>query len=559
MDSLSEKTPTILDAEPLTLGDGREAARLVTDGDSLWIEPLDAEQPVQPASGSRSSGPRRDRGRRQAVAARRMRLVEGSRELARTRVGRLCSALDWRRWIASAISVSSSAPPRGRLFVASLQAAAGAAGRRVVPKARALAGATWHVAPAAGRAAPATGCALLFLLSHLLVASGRRLEAWIWQIMFATTGLRSGLGRFSGAAAWQLAALARIGLSLIRRGVQQLLLAVAGIALLVERIRQPKGPDGALALASVPGYRGGGWAREQLRDPPVAAVPLLASIGVAALAWLILNTMLPTLFQPFQVVEVPTLTNRTLGEATDLARAFGLEVNVASSQPTDDVPKDLVIGQVPDPGGQLRRGGAVKLTVSAGLRPPDLVGQPLDQARVLLVRSGWFAAPDVESRPTSQLPPGDVVEQHPGPQEAAPQKGPVKLVVAIPNLSQGKAVLTSAGGRAPAAVDGDEESVAWVPGGPPTWIEVNFGGPVTIAEIRLLLAQEVPGPSVIELWGWDVNGRFVPLYLFNQETSDHALLTARLPQPVANIVRLRAATTSSPSPIGWREIAVLDR
>src|SRR5438874_1109121 len=54
MDSLSEKTPTILDAEPLTLGGGRVAARLVTDGDSLWIEPLDAEQPEQPASGSRS-------------------------------------------------------------------------------------------------------------------------------------------------------------------------------------------------------------------------------------------------------------------------------------------------------------------------------------------------------------------------------------------------------------------------------------------------------------------------------------------------------------------------
>jgi hypothetical protein len=98
--------------------------------------------------------------------------------------------------------------------------------------------------------------------------------------------------------------------------------------------------------------------------------------------------------------------------------------------------------------------------------------------------------------------------------------------------------------------------VAWIPG-MPNWIEINLGGPATVSQVDLLLAQEKTGRSSIELWGWDADGKFFPLHLFNEETADNAVLSAKLPNPSSNLVRLRVATTGAPSPIGWREITVI--
>jgi hypothetical protein len=291
----------------------------------------------------------------------------------------------------------------------------------------------------------------------------------------------------------------------------------------------------------------------------MTALPVLASAGVMFFVFQAFTSVAPRFSERFQFVQAPTLTDRTLGEAEDAARTQGLQITVASSQPTDDAPKDVVVAQTPRPGSRMRRGDVVKLTLSAGLRPPSVTGKSLDEARAALIRAGWIVAPEVETRPGNGSAPGVVMEQRPRADEVAPQKGSVSLVIAERNLAFGRGVQKSTGGSAPEATDGQEGSVAWLPGNLPQWIEVNFGAPATITEVSLLAAIEKPGSATVELWAWDANGRFFPVQLFNQEVSDNAALTARLAQPASNVVRLRVVTTAATAPLGWREIGVSDR
>ena len=90
-------------------------------------------------------------------------------------------------------------------------------------------------------------------------------------------------------------------------------------------------------------------------------------------------------------------------------------------------------------------------------------------------------------------------------------------------------------------------------------MEVEFGAPITVSALSLQVATEKSGPALTEVWAWDVNRRFFPLHLFAGPVADGAELSTQLDQPVSNVVKLRVATTSASSPIGWREIVVLDR
>jgi hypothetical protein len=287
-------------------------------------------------------------------------------------------------------------------------------------------------------------------------------------------------------------------------------------------------------------------------------IPMLASGAVALLAFLLYASSVARLFEGRQVVEAPTVTNRSVDEASELARVQGLEVLVSDAQPTDDVAKDTVIAQVPGPGSLVLRGGQIKLTISSGLRPPSVIGRPLDQARAALVRQGWTAAPEVEARLTNEAAPDVVIEQRPAAEEVTAQKGSVKLIVAKPNVAYDRTVQTSLRGRAPEAVDGRPDTVAWVPSHPPSWVEIELDRPVNVTSVSLQAAVEEPGPATIELWAWSIDNRFFPLHLFNQEVSDTAVLAVTLNEASPSIARLRVVTTSARGPIGWREISVTD-
>lgn len=305
------------------------------------------------------------------------------------------------------------------------------------------------------------------------------------------------------------------------------------------------------------GTRGVRSAEPGLGDQLFSMLPLVFSLGVVGSLLGLYGAAAPKLFRGPTSLPAPTLTERTLDEAIEAARLQGVAVAVADRKPTENLPKNMVIAQEPPPGSHLKRDEPVKLTLSAGLLPPSVVGKTLEQARIALIVAGWSAVPQVETRPTGGSGPNLVVDQRPKPDEAVEQKGPVTLVVGITNLAHGKTVRTSLGGLAPEAVDGQPATVAWVPGVVAGWIEIDLGGPSTVGAISLQLAQEQPGPATIELWAWDVNNRFFPIHAFTQDTADNLTLTARLAQPAANLTRLRVATTTAPSPIGWREITIL--
>ena len=290
----------------------------------------------------------------------------------------------------------------------------------------------------------------------------------------------------------------------------------------------------------------------------MALIPLLCSLGVVALVLFAYTAGLPALAGPAPTRVAPTLANRSLTQARDVAERQGIELNVAARIPTEDLPKDQVIEQNPPPGSALAPGQAIDVTVSGGLKPPRVVGKTLDQARVDLLVAGWPVAPEVETRPAGG-PPNVVVAQKPAPDEAVDARTPVTLIVSQRDLAYNKPTRTSAGQTAAEAVDGQEATAVRLADRPPRWLEIDFGAPVTVASVALQPLVAQPGSLVVELWAWDAGGKFFPLQLITEEVADGQTLQVRLPQPAEGIVRLRVATTVAPAGFGWREIAVADR
>jgi hypothetical protein len=289
------------------------------------------------------------------------------------------------------------------------------------------------------------------------------------------------------------------------------------------------------------------------------AVPFIASLGVIFGVTQLVGALVPDLragfFSGDQVV--PALVNRSITEANEVAAAAGLEVVVTRGDPGAKQPQGLVVAQSPAPGMHLRRGKPLRLTVSPGIVPPSVVGKTVDQARTELLLAGWSAAPELERRAVPGANANVVLDQRPGPDELAPDKGPVTLVVPSASLTVGRLTSTSDGGTAAETVDGKLETGTWTAPELPSWVEVTLAGPSTVGVVNLVAATVQETLATVELWAWDARGHFFPLHLFTTGVTDGATLSARLDSPALEVVKLRIVTTETTSPIGWREIEAL--
>lgn len=322
--------------------------------------------------------------------------------------------------------------------------------------------------------------------------------------------------------------------------------------------------DGLAALPDAAWTAGAGVRRGDpgagvaLGRAALVLLPLLATVALLLGAYHAYTNVLPRLFGAGQMVAVPDLRGRSLEEARALASLNGFELLIEAATPTQDLPKGLVAGQQPQPGRSFPRGGTIRLTLSAGIPAPELVGKSVNEARRELIRNGW-AAPKVEGRYLPGTPRGAVVEQRPPPGELAADRGAMTLVVAAQNLAAGQAAWSSSNQPAVGAVVDEDVGTAWRAAGPGRqWVEVGLGVPRAIGGIELL--PEGPGgPAVHEVWVWDAAGGSQPVHTFRVAGATRDPLFHHFERSLEGVVKVRIVTVESVGPVGWREVRVLDQ
>ena len=135
------------------------------------------------------------------------------------------------------------------------------------------------------------------------------------------------------------------------------------------------------------------------------------------------------------LVTVPTeVVNRPFAEVTQILTDTGQFVAVRNDVPSEDVPKDIVLGLgdlVGAEDGKLPKGSEVPVNVSSGPLPRkvpgDLAGKTYEQAAAAI--EAEQLAPVKEERFHDTVPPGTVIGTEPGAGAGVARDGQVKVLV----------------------------------------------------------------------------------------------------------------------------------
>jgi len=96
----------------------------------------------------------------------------------------------------------------------------------------------------------------------------------------------------------------------------------------------------------------------------------------------------------------------------------------------------------------------------------------------------------------------------------------------------------------------------WNSGGvAPGWIQLDLGQPTTIKRVRLLTAQNPPGPTSHQILGGPTPDNLAPLGTLDGDTTDAQWLEL---QVKGQVRYLKIVTLKSPSWVAWGEIEVYE-
>jgi len=116
-------------------------------------------------------------------------------------------------------------------------------------------------------------------------------------------------------------------------------------------------------------------------------------------------------------VEVPSISGRPLGEATEILERVHLKREVMGERFDPEIPRGVVISQHPQPGRTMKAERKVQIILSLGTKThpvPDLRGSPLRVAR-LMVSDAGFELGNISEIAMSEIPKGQIVQQFPPP------------------------------------------------------------------------------------------------------------------------------------------------
>ena len=151
---------------------------------------------------------------------------------------------------------------------------------------------------------------------------------------------------------------------------------------------------------------------------------LLLLGGALLLTYLLFAAASMRLALKTREVLVPSLTGRTVNEASALLADAGLTLKIEEGRRIDPkVPEGQIMTQEPESGVRTRRQRSVKVWISAGPRSlviPSLVGESERAAQLRVQQNGLELGKGAEIR-TGDYPTGAVVAQSPAPKSASAQ------------------------------------------------------------------------------------------------------------------------------------------
>jgi serine/threonine-protein kinase len=171
--------------------------------------------------------------------------------------------------------------------------------------------------------------------------------------------------------------------------------------------------------------------RRQNRTGAVIAIGLAFGLLLALIVVLISQVDLGGGGKSAPTLDVPNVIGLNYGQAQAVLTAQGFKVERVDDNTQVNTPADQILGQNPEAGSKLTKGGTITLTVSsATLTVPDVVNQTREQATAKM-KSAGFTPTIVQVEST--LPPGTVVSTDPGagaqvPKAAAGQPAPAVTV-----------------------------------------------------------------------------------------------------------------------------------
>jgi len=134
-----------------------------------------------------------------------------------------------------------------------------------------------------------------------------------------------------------------------------------------------------------------------------------------------------------QLIDVPKLTGKTLRDAKFTLEQRNLNIGEVAKKFSYDYAEDIVISQIIQPGSRVKKNTKVDLIISNGAQIgniiiPDLVGKKLDDAKKIITDSKLKVGKITYL--SSDLPPGEVIDQYPKKEKSAKENTEVELIIA---------------------------------------------------------------------------------------------------------------------------------
>jgi len=137
-------------------------------------------------------------------------------------------------------------------------------------------------------------------------------------------------------------------------------------------------------------------------------IALALAVGVGILGWYLL-------IGPGSRVVVPSTVGATQSEVTAALTPLGLTSVVTEKQFSEDIAEGLVIQSIPEAGGRIDQGGAVKLIISKGAERytlPSVTGLTPEAAAKVLAQFPLSVQPNSEEF-SAKVPKGYVIDSNP--------------------------------------------------------------------------------------------------------------------------------------------------